>query len=123
MAYVNKETTKAIREALKKQFPDCRFSVSKDSSSISLNVSIMKSPFWPDMAHELGINHYHIDSFVNQGNLTEEQGEFLKKVDEIIRIAGNHFDNSDLMVDYFHTAFYYHISVGKYGKPHQFKGA
>ena len=33
------------------------------------------------------------------------------------------FDKSDMMTDYFHTAYYLNINVGKYSAPYQFIGA
>ena len=33
------------------------------------------------------------------------------------------FDKSDMMTDYFHTAYYLSINVGKYSAPYQFTGA
>lgn len=121
MAYVSKETAKNIREALKKEFPECRFSVAKDAGNYSLTVSLMKSPHWPDMSSEMNINQYHVQTYVDNEVMTQKQADILKKIDEVIREAGNYFDDSDPMTDYFHTAFYYHIKIGKYGKPHQHK--
>ena len=34
-----------------------------------------------------------------------------------------YYDNSDAMIDYFDTAFYTNISIGKWNKPYEFKGA
>ena len=33
------------------------------------------------------------------------------------------FDKSDMMTDYFHTAYFLSINVGKYSSPYQFTGA
>lgn len=118
MAYVEKETTKNIREALKKEFPQCRFSVKKDNVH-ALSVGIMESPFWGDLPVEHSVNHYHLDNYVRNGIFTQKQVDVLKRVDEIIRTAGDYFDKSDVMSDYFHCAFYYSITVGRYGKPHK----
>ena len=34
-----------------------------------------------------------------------------------------YYDNSDAMIDYFDTAFYVHINVGKWNKPYVLKAA
>lgn len=114
MAYINAETAKNIRQALKKEFPKVKFSVRKDGA-IALRVAVMKSDLFDDGV-EMGVNHFWIDT---SDQFSDNQKAFLKKVDEIIRITGEHFDDSDSMTDYFHCAFYYDISVGTFDKPHQ----
>lgn len=114
MAYITTETVAKIRKALKAEFPNVKFSVRKHDYSV-VNVSVMKSTLFEDNA-EFDVNHYWLK---NSGDYTEEQRKFLIKVDEIIRKEGDYYDNSDSMTDYFDTAFYYHISVGKWDKPHQ----
>ena len=114
MAYMSTETAKKIRQALKAEFPNVKFSVSKDGH-IALNVAVMKSSLFDD-GMEQSVNHYWIDTSYEYN---DEQKTFLKKVDEVIRIAGDYFDKSDSMTDYFHTAFYYNIKIGKWDKPHQ----
>ena len=54
--------------------------------------------------HECQINHYYIDSYKS---FTEETGKLLKKIQSII-LAYN-YDESNSMVDYFDTNFYYDI--------------
>lgn len=111
MAYVSKEMTKKIRNALKAEFPNVKFSVRKEHSC-SLSVNIMESPFFDD--GERGqVNQYHI-----RKHFDDVKASFLEKVDEIIRKEGNYYDNSNPMIDYFETAFYYHIGVGKFDSPH-----
>ena len=114
MAYINAETVRNIRNALKAEFPEVKFSVRKDGFS-SVNVNIMKAGFdIPEGSRN--VNHYWIDSHFGHD---EELCKFLKRVDEIIRTEGNWYDNSDSMTDYFDTAFYYHIQFGKWDRPYQ----
>ena len=60
MAYISTEEVKAIRQELKKEFPNIKFSVTKESGGLSVNVSIMKS-------EEIDFTQYdrHIDSQLN----------------------------------------------------------
>lgn len=113
MAFIDTETVKKIRQALKAQFPEIKFSVCKEHHS-TVNVSIMKSPYF-DNGVEKSINQY----WIRQSTDNETQAEVIMKIDEIIRKVGDHFDESDSMTDYFHCAFYYNISIGKWDKPHQ----
>lgn len=114
MAYIDANTTKKIRQALKSEFPTVKFSVRK-SDSIALYVSVIKSDLFEDGV-AVNINHYYIE---RTDQLNEDQKTFLLKVKDVIETAGEYFDDSDSMTDYFHCAFYYHISVGTYDKPHQ----
>ena len=75
----------------------------------------MKSSLFDDGV-DMSINQYWIDS---AKDLNDEQKSVLKKVDEIIRVEGDYFDKSDTMTDYFHCAFYYDISIGKWDKSHE----
>ena len=111
MAYIDAETTKKIRQALKAQFPSCKFSVRKDGN-IALNVSIMKSPFFDDGEYRQ-VNHYWLER-----NYEQDQAAFMKTVLKTIKEAGEHYDNSDPMTDYFECAFYIHLHIGQYDKPH-----
>lgn len=114
MAYINKETSKKIREALKAEFgKTVKFSVSISNHS-SLNVSIMESPYFKDGEYQQ-VNHYWIDQHFAHNT---KQAAFLNKIKKIIITAGEWWDKSDIMTDYFHTAFYYHINVGKWDKKH-----
>lgn len=111
MAYIDTDTVKKIRNALKAEFPNTKFSVRR-SASCALHVSVMKSSLFEDGVSQ-PVNHYWLDDMEDQN-----KREFLKKVDETIRVVGDYFDKSDSMTDYFHCAFYYDIEIGKWDKPH-----
>jgi hypothetical protein len=36
--------------------------------------------------------------------------------------SADYFDHSDAQVDYFHTAYYFDISIGAWDKPFEVKG-
>lgn len=44
--------------------------------------------------------------------------EFLLKAVDALKGAG-YYNNSDAMIDYFDTAYYYHINVGQWDKPYE----
>lgn len=110
MAYITKETVKDIRNALKKEFPQTKFSV-RLFHNMKVSVSIMTSPYFDDDIN-MNINHNWLDRY------PEDAKVFLKRVDEIIRTTGDYYNNTDIMTDYFDVAFYYDIEVGKWDKPH-----
>lgn len=113
MAYISKDEVKNVRELLKKAFPKFKFSVS-GGNSLNLNVSIMSGP--EDFSEVLGdwksvdINQYHLYQY----------GKFEKLFTKIVKImkSQNWFDKSDAMTDYFCTAYYISLSIGKWDKPY-----
>lgn len=59
------------------------------------------------------VNHYWLDR--------DYKGVALKALQELkdaLLVAG-YYNNSDVMTDYFDTAYYYNIYVGKWNKPYQ----
>ena len=115
MAYISTADVAKIRQALKVEFPKCRFSVSKGSGSLSVNVSVMKSHI------DFGVDNKQVNHYWIADHYNKEQAAFLNKVHEIICTAPENkwFDKSDSMIDYFHTAFYIHMEIGKYNKPYE----
>lgn len=43
----------------------------------------------------------------------------LTEIFAAMKKAGNWFDNSDAQIDYFHTAYYVDVNIGKWNKPYQ----
>ncbi|MDX1532591.1 MAG: LPD29 domain-containing protein [Nitrosopumilaceae archaeon] len=109
MAYIDKETVKKIRTAVKKAYPEIKFSIRTHNHS-KIYVTIMKSPYFEDCEHHWMMQY--------SNDLTGKPKEIVETIDNIIRTEGNYFDESDAMTDYFHTAFYYDIGVGKWDNPH-----
>ena len=118
MAYINKEQVKQIREALKKEFPEIKFSVRKENYS-SVHVTILKSPYnfsdlpnyRPDSA--TSVNHFRVPDCVHR--------RLFEKILMIIKTGSDRtwFDKSDSMTDYFHVAFYIHLYVGHWEKGYE----
>lgn len=50
-------------------------------------------------------------------------GKALELVDKIVKAmyTANYYDNSDAMVDYFDTAYYVDVNIGKWNKPFEVK--
>ena len=129
MDYIDKNDVKAIRNKLKSEFPNYKFSVRKQDS-ISVYVSLLSSD----------INFYDgsLDSKNNRGeplpfdgheqinthraSLYPKHEKFFQKVIDIMKTApkgGNGcngkdgwYDKSDHNIDYFDTAYYIHFHIG-----------
>ena len=134
MAYISTPEVAAIRKQLKAQLPEYKFSVKRDHTS-SVTVAFMKGPAFKEFVyrdrngdnvagdintHEQ-LNHHWATDFYGEKN-----GAIIKKVEKIVKTApylegvGDlWFDKSDSMSDYFHTAYYFSIHVGKWDKPYQ----
>lgn len=127
MAYISAETTKKIRNALKKAFPNLKLKVSKEHN-MKLNVTIVAG----DVDLHKVVPHFYQgeeittrrevfsvnEYWLNGSGYTDEQIAVYTKMIEIIKTEGEWFDKSDIQSDYFHTAFYFGINVGEYGNPY-----
>lgn len=130
MAYITSKDVKAVREALKAEFgKKFKFGVTKENHS-SVNITVKSGPAPLDtyeMKNQRGdtmasnghfqVNHFHTHMY------GEFQG-FFDRLSEIAHtapgLAGGraYYNNSDAMIDYFDTAYYVNISVGKWDKPY-----
>ena len=63
------------------------------------------------------VNTYHIDSWYS-GTVKK----FLQELHKAMK-GTKWFDKSDIMTDYFHTAYYIDINIGKWSKPYVKVGA
>ena len=115
MAYLSKDQVKQTREALKLAFPDFKFMVRRSTGGrSSINVSIMSGPIdFGDLDMPKAINPYHVGTFFEG-----KQVRFLEAVIKVIKYGTSHqwYDRSDAMTDYFDTAFYLDVELGRWGK-------
>ena len=121
MAYIGAEDVAHIRNELKQAFPKYKFSVRKESGGLAVAVTILKGTASFEGKTNAQVNEYWIDSHWTDA----EDAMVLKRVSEIMHNAPGRaggkvfFDHSDAMTDYFHTAFYTHLSIGSWNKPYQ----
>ena len=134
MAYINAQDVNHIRVALKKEFPQYKFSVTRDHH-LGVNINFMKGPRFAEYEYfdrysgemkkdnldgHHQINHFHLESFYGK-----ENAEILGKVSEIAHtapgLAGGkkYYNNNDIQSDYFDVAYYVRISVGKWNKEYE----
>ena len=141
MAYISTDEVKAVRVALKERFKNkLKFSVRREHYS-SLNVSIISGEInffdgsldrkdsWNKEApsHKFDgyeqINEYYPENYGKHSELFKNIVEIMKTAPANVKGGRAWYDNSDAMTDYFDTAYYTHINVGKWDKPYEFKGA
>ncbi len=129
MAYISATDVAAIRAELKKEFPKFKFAVRKGSGSLSVDVVIQRATYAFEDAFAgsfqgkryAQVNQYWIDKHFQD----PEERAFITKVNEIMhnapgRAGGKeYFDESDAMTDYFHTAFYTHLSIGQWDREYE----
>lgn len=114
MAYVSQDLKKKIVSALKpimkKYGMNATYSVHHHSSfCVNLKSGVI------DFGKTEGqVNVYWVDD-----NYSGVAREFLKEVLNTIKVAGAWYNNSNAMIDYFDTAFYIDINIGKWDKPYQ----
>lgn len=117
MAYVTTQQVKQTREALKVAFPDFKFMVRKShAGGSSINVSIMSGPLdFGDIRDGASVNQYWFESHY-EAHLVP----FLEAVLKVIKFGTERrwYDRSDAMTDYFDTAFYLDIEIGRWSKPY-----
>lgn len=136
MAYISTDDVKHIRNELKKELPQYKFSVVRDHHS-SVTISLMKGPAFNDYEYFDRYNnvtktanlsdgeHHQINQFHLEDFYGKENAEILSKIDTISRTAPAKnggkvwYNDSDIQTDYFDIAYYVHINVGKWNKPYE----
>ena len=133
MAYINSADVAQIRKELKESFPKFKFGVRKDNS-LAVLVTIKSGPTdfsdlfkdeYSQRKQYAQINPYHLESFYGR------HADFFGKIVDIVKTApargeGYHkgrgyYNNSDAMIDYFDTAYYFDINIGAWDKPYEVK--
>ena len=135
MAYVSTETTKRVRAELKQAYPNLKFSVSKKDGTLRVRIMSGDIDFrdvWEDIPQSkqywkrfnypkphfegyVDINTYHPDSY------NPKYTDLFKGIIDIMK-GDEWFDKSEPQIDYFNTAYYMKLSVGKWNKDYQYTG-
>lgn len=123
MAYINSKDVAQIRKELKAAYPNLTFSVRKEHST-SVHVSIVAGDI--DFTGVLGgrghisVNHYHTCQYNDHAALFDGIIDIMKTAPSRTPTgganAGGWFDKSDIQSDYFHTAYYLNLDIGKWDK-------
>jgi len=128
MAYISAENTKQIRNALKEVFKDTgiKFGVKKFGHS-SVTVTLLEGPDFPTAREYCqrgctnGLGYYDCNPYWYRKNMLSIEADIIEKVIEVIKLGSSrkYFDESDAQTDYFFKAFYFDITIGKFGKPYR----
>ena len=135
MAYVSTETTRRVRGELKQRFPNLKFSVSKKDGTLRVRIMAGDLDFrdiWEDIPDNkqywkrYGNPKPHFDGYVSintyhPNDYNPKYTDLFKQIISIMK-GTEWFDNSDPQIDYFSTAYYLKLSVGKWNKPYQYTG-
>ena len=139
MAYVSQEVISKARIALKalnKQYGVKSTLSGKGSSSLKLTIAEGSIDFvknycetvkanctlrdvesiieWVKREEHISVNQYYLDSSFSGIAL-----EYLEKAKAIMYVE--HWDESDVMTDYFHCSFYIDMQIGRWNKPYKFQ--
>lgn len=114
MAYVNTETKTKIHAALKPIFKKygIKATLARNSYQSTLVVNIVSGDIDFKTTYQQ-VNVYHVAS-----HYEGKAKQFLNDVLQTIKLSGEWYDESDSQRDYFNTAFYIDINIGKYDKPY-----
>ena len=131
MAYIKTEEVQEIRKALKAEFGKrFKFSVTKQNySKVTVAITagdIDISDMWAGKAEsDYGYGYFSVNPYYIDEARYGKNAELFTKIVDIIKTApakaeggAAWFDKSDIMTDYFHTAFYFDVEVGKWDKPY-----
>ena len=123
MAYISATDVQAIRTELKQRFPKWKFAVRKGAGSLSVDVNIMQGTESFDDHFSNGRRYAQVNQYWIADHFKDSsERQAIEMINEIMhnapgRAGGKvYFDESDAQTDYFHTAFYTHLSIGKWDK-------
>lgn len=114
MAYINTETKTKIHAALKTIFKKygIKATLARNSYHSTLVVNVVSGDINFGSAYQQ-VNVYHVAS-----HYEGKAKQFLNEVLDTIKLVGEWYDESNSQIDYFNTAFYIDINIGKYNKPY-----
>lgn len=122
MAYMNQEKkaiiAKKLAPVLKKYGVKGTLSV-RNHTAIVLNIKSGKIDFFADYgdredALKFGIQ---VNPYWFHEHFTGVSKRFLTEAFDALKSA-DYYDNSDAQIDYFDTAYYYDINIGRWNKPY-----
>jgi hypothetical protein len=131
MAYMNQDRKKKIAEKVKPILKKYGVKGSLKTDRLSITLTIKSGPIdfigdfnqdrsgRPDIPKEELRKHYSLDinPYWFQEHFGGESYHFLKEVITALK-SGDWYDNSDAQIDYFDTAYYYHVNVGNWQTPY-----
>ena len=116
MAYISQkdkaELAPAIKAVLKKYGMKGSIAI---KHHFSLVVNVQSGPL--DFDHTHGDGYTQVNTYWIDRHYSGDARQFLTEL--LTAMKGTKwFDNSDIMTDYFHVAYYCEINIGKWNKPY-----
>ena len=136
MAYMNQEKKAKIKENLNKALKgtNIKFSLRvRNHTAIECTIKSAPIDFIENFNKTCSKNDRYVkDGFTKQTGSIDVNpywykehfsGKSLEVIDKIVKAlySADYYDNSDIMTDYFDTAYYVNLSIGRWDKPFQVK--
>jgi hypothetical protein len=125
MAYMNQEKKAKIASLIKpllKQYGIKGSLAVRHHSKIVLNIKSGPIDFISNINESepqyRAKDYIQVNPYWFQDHFTGVAKEFLAKAFDALKSAG-YYNNSDAMIDYFDTAYYYDINIGQWDKPYE----
>ena len=122
MAHITQEKKKEIAVLIKPLLKEYgikgTLSIS-NHSTIYLNLKSGKLDLMGNCSGSSGRDYIQVNPWSFDRDFSGACLEFLTKAHNALRSA-DWYDNTDVMTDYFDTAYYYYVHIGEYNKPYIF---
>jgi hypothetical protein len=112
MAYISTADVKLIRDRIKWEFPNIKFSIVRQHAS-TVNITAVKGNI------DFPMDGCDLNSFYPE-NYSPEVTSYIKKIVEIVEGVKENYDSNagDLGADYPNYNYFYNLKVGRYDCPY-----
>lgn len=113
-----KDIAERVRAYVKEAYPTYKFSIRTEYASMcsSIHIALMEAPedvfVNPDREKYEQLNSYYLDK---EEGITELGRKVMEDINDFI--CSYRYNDSDGMIDYFDTNFYYYLEIGRWDKP------
>jgi len=134
MAYMNQSKKAIIKAALDKVLKPRGIKYSlrvRDHMSITCTITAAPIDFLGNFKAKTGDlfktisgkdpEYLQVNLYWINDHFSGEAAQVLSEAAEALKAAG-YYDNSNAQIDYFETAYYMHLNIGRWDKPFQFTG-
>ena len=124
MAYVSQELKKELAVGIKKVLKKYKVKGSiavRHHSTLVVNLKSGAVDFQKDYLSDQKV-HYSINPYHYQSHFEGKAKAFLTELEAAVK-SDKWFDKSDIMTDYFHTAYYWDVNIGKFNKDYVVEAA
>lgn len=128
MAYMNQDKKRVIKAAIDKIAKPLGIKYSlrvRNHSAIVCTITAAPIDFIGNFVAVTGdkfkingapLDYISVNPYWYQDHFSGKPREIIGQLIEALK-AANYYDNSDAMIDYFDTAYYFHLNIGDYNRP------